>query len=291
MSSDNWCFTLHDPTGPIAFDDEYMSYLVYQLEQCPDTGRHHFQGFLQLHSRRSMGKVKKILGDNRVHLERMRGTASEAANYCKDDTKIVLDGPWEYGSIQKRGGNKRDFEGFARACESAKSLAELRVEWAPLMAGCDKWCRNTFADVKERMARERAGQIELVLFPWQADLYDRLAEPPVHRRVYWIWSENTNTGKTTFFQWLSQTMPVCTMYNWKLDHVLYRYNYEPIIMFTLSKEESVDKNMMRVLECLSDHGTKTAMLYECPTKFIACHVVVCANVGPPTWDRIYEIRI
>lgn len=94
--SKNWCFTtfLIEPM-PI-FDPETMSYLIFQKEKCPDTEREHYQGYVQLKSRARLTGVKKLFPDPACHFERSRGTAKEAADYCRKEESRV-DGPWEYG--------------------------------------------------------------------------------------------------------------------------------------------------------------------------------------------------
>jgi len=63
-------------------------YLVWQEEVCPDTGRIHWQGYVEFFRSQRMAAVKKIFGDT-VHVEPRRGTAQEADDYCsKDDTRL-----------------------------------------------------------------------------------------------------------------------------------------------------------------------------------------------------------
>ena len=85
----NWCWTLHDPTelevGKLIADHDGISYIVWQEETCPDTGRIHLQGYVQFQEKARLAKAKKILlGDknHRVHLESAKGTPSENKTYC-----------------------------------------------------------------------------------------------------------------------------------------------------------------------------------------------------------------
>lgn len=99
----DWCFTDYDVS-----DDRMLfllgvdcNYMVFQEEQCPTTSKRHYQGFVQFKKKIRMTGVKKILG-KKVHLEKRRGTATEAADYCqKEDTRV--NGPWFQGEIQKQG--------------------------------------------------------------------------------------------------------------------------------------------------------------------------------------------
>lgn len=98
--SKNWCFTSFATDKVPVFDPETMSYLVFQIEECPDTHRRHFQGYVQLAKKLRLTGLKKIFPDATAHYEKSRGTADEAANYCKKEESRV-DGPWEYGVLTK----------------------------------------------------------------------------------------------------------------------------------------------------------------------------------------------
>lgn len=286
----DWCFTLNNPNGALVpYDAETMQYLVYQLES-GESGTEHLQGFIQLLRKKTLGGVKRLLGFDTMHLEKRRGTAKQAADYCKKDDSRK-DGPWEFGQLRTVGGNRVDYEGFKQACMDGRSWDELEDEFASLVASREKWARRCFERVRTERAKATYQMAPIVLRPWQGALLDMLRDEPVHRRVYWIWSAATGTGKTTFFEYVGQAMPVCTLYSFKLDHALYRYQGERIVLFQLTKDEEIHKGVKHTLEVFSDIGQKTAMMYECPTKFVYAHVCVCANVPPPDWDRIFEVRI
>lgn len=59
----NWCWTLHDPTelevGKLITDHDGISYIVWQEETCPDTGRIHLQGYVQFQEKARLAKAKK----------------------------------------------------------------------------------------------------------------------------------------------------------------------------------------------------------------------------------------
>lgn len=56
------------------------NYLVYQLE-VGEEGTPHFQGFVQFPTGRRLKQLKKL--DRRIHWEPRRGSAVQAAHYCK----------------------------------------------------------------------------------------------------------------------------------------------------------------------------------------------------------------
>lgn len=90
----NWCFTSY--SDYIAFNEKHHSvikYCVWQREKCPETGRLHFQGYIELNKAIRFTGLKKIIGE--CHVEPRKGTRDQARAYCmKEDTRV--DGPWEF---------------------------------------------------------------------------------------------------------------------------------------------------------------------------------------------------
>ncbi len=104
----NICFTLNNPTEPIAFDEEKMYYLVYQKE-VGEEGTPHFQGYCELKKRTREPATKALLGGIRVHLANRKGTALEASDYCKkDDTRVPGSLRMEFGEMKETNPGKRN---------------------------------------------------------------------------------------------------------------------------------------------------------------------------------------
>ncbi len=103
-----WCFT--DFGDGIPFDHSVInhkyspapdgiSYIVWQLESCPDTHREHVQGYLECERTRHASWLKNNISAT-AHFEVRRGTALEASNYCKkEDSRVHGCGPFESGTI------------------------------------------------------------------------------------------------------------------------------------------------------------------------------------------------
>ena len=81
---------------------EFMDYLVYQLEECPETRRTHYQGYAEFSQQMTLKKLQEWLPS--VHFEKRFGNQAQAIAYCtKEDTRV--DGPWEYGERPREEGN------------------------------------------------------------------------------------------------------------------------------------------------------------------------------------------
>lgn len=89
MKNRNYCFTAFKKPEPTF---EKIQYMIYGEEKCPDTGRLHYQGYVEFDNALRMGAVKTIFNDDTLHLEKRRGTQEQAIEYCKKDGVYVEHG-------------------------------------------------------------------------------------------------------------------------------------------------------------------------------------------------------
>jgi len=81
-----WCFTLNNYTD----EDQARlravdcTYLIFGRE-VGEQGTPHLQGFVITHTRIRLAQVKVLLGTDRVHVEKARGSPEQADDYCKKD--------------------------------------------------------------------------------------------------------------------------------------------------------------------------------------------------------------
>lgn len=122
-----WVFTIHTevvdcpPSGfangaiwhfwapeQLDWDESIVRYVICGLESCPDTGRYHWQGYIELRAPVGMQRVKEELSCDWCHLEERRGSQSEAIEYCRksdtgetheDGNKVLF----EYGTAAEDG--------------------------------------------------------------------------------------------------------------------------------------------------------------------------------------------
>lgn len=92
-------YLMHD-----AFETGSYHYICGQVELCPTTSKLHGQVFIQL---REAQRFSKIQADflERCHIEPIRKDNGGALYCMKTDTRV--DGPWEYGSPSKHGGDHK----------------------------------------------------------------------------------------------------------------------------------------------------------------------------------------
>lgn len=116
----NICFTSFSDNEP-NYDESIMSYLVYGLELCPETGKWHWQGYCEF--RHPIGR-KRINSQVFVgaHIEKRYGSAEEAALYCCKGGEYV-----EHGSISRQG-SRSDLDCIARTISEGSSLSDVANE-------------------------------------------------------------------------------------------------------------------------------------------------------------------
>lgn len=86
---------------------EIARYLVYQRERCPDTGKEHWQGYVEFHKTMRIKGAQEALKIPKAHMEKRRGTRDEARNYCmKEDSRLW--GPYEHGTWIEGQGARTD---------------------------------------------------------------------------------------------------------------------------------------------------------------------------------------
>lgn len=93
----NWSFT------DFSLSKDYkdylkVSYLIYGLETCPETGRKHHQGYFELKTQMTMSSIKKHLKNTTIHLEVSKGSADKNKLYCSKESVIE-----EFGTPKKQG--------------------------------------------------------------------------------------------------------------------------------------------------------------------------------------------
>ncbi len=122
-ASRNFCFTAFDMEVEPEFNEDFMRYLVYGMEVAPTTGRLHWQGFVQFLQPVRPSGVSKKLDMKGAHVERMRGTAKQAADYCKKEGKFE-----EKGKLCKGQGQRNDIGAAVDAIRSGVSDMELIMD-------------------------------------------------------------------------------------------------------------------------------------------------------------------
>lgn len=189
----DWCVTINhnmagagdlDP-GRLVKEHPNLKYAVWQLERAPSTGQLHTQMFLRFVRPVRMAYVKKFLDRNDAHCEARKGTAEQAADYCKKEDSRV-DGPWEIGVFDAQG-QRRDLEALFACAKSGMALREAAEEvgaWAFTYARAYDRALDEYQQARWEEMDEMGSVDEMPGF-----------EPPVVNVIY----GDSGTGKS---QWV-----------------------------------------------------------------------------------------
>lgn len=109
--------------------NRFISFIVFQQEKCPKTGKLHIQGYLQLKTPKTLQSMKKI--DERAHWEYTRGSSEQAAEYCmKEESRVA--GPFEIGKYRDiealKQGQRNDLTKVVESIAKAKTAYDVYVE-------------------------------------------------------------------------------------------------------------------------------------------------------------------
>jgi hypothetical protein len=162
----NMCFTLNNYT--VKEIDEIKAwdfqYLIIGYEIGEESKTPHIQGYVEWKNAKRITTLKKLNG--RIHWEARKGSAEQAANYCKKEGNFL-----EFGKMKAQG-KRTDLEDAADAIKQKKFIdREFVIEYT-----------TTF--IRYHRGFEKVA--------------DYLSEPRKDApMVYWRWGKS-GTGKTRF---------------------------------------------------------------------------------------------
>lgn len=120
----NYCFTLNNwkiEDEKKLLNKEKCKYCIIGKE-IGESGTKHLQGYIEFFSGKRMNTLKKDYGDN-IHWEARKGTAQQAADYCKKD------GQWkEIGEISKQG-RRSDLDAVAEDIKNGTKKKDIASKY------------------------------------------------------------------------------------------------------------------------------------------------------------------
>lgn len=144
---------------PQPITNPQVRYVVWQKEQCPDTGRQHLQGYIELLRSSKMATVKNYFNDPTIHLEARSGNQDQAIAYCtKEDTRI--EGPWELGTKASGGSQSKrnDLTTFRDSIRSGQTDEQLLDNYPGEYARYPKFVQTVRQTTKRAQATSREVQ-------------------------------------------------------------------------------------------------------------------------------------
>lgn len=290
-----YCFTINNYT-----EEEYqntckiyetlnLDYLIVGKEVGEENKVPHLQGYLHKSSKLRFKAVQKVLP--RAHILAAKGSAEENFKYCSKQNDFV-----QFGECPKQG-KRTDIETVMDAIKVSKgrmTKRELMEEYPFMMCKYGKF----FTEYNLECRFDNVKLPVIDLYPWEERILEILALDPMHRRIIWIWSPESETGKTVFGQYVAAYFNRQYIGTSDLDpkNILYMYDQHRVIHFQLTRDltSAQMEYLNGTLEKFSDGGIMMSGKYESTNKIVEAHVMVTSN-QPPNLDklrkRVWEFRV
>lgn len=304
MSSfESICFTAYGDAPPV--HHATISYLIYQREVCPTTGRDHWQGYAE--ARTKNGKTvqawQRALGVPGAHVEKRRAMRKQARRYCTtlygepmaartDPDFTEPEGLKElsYPPVAYEGGvmKEEDVMGKRTDLEKARAVILTKRRWddvirdeeiSSVVARNGRWCREVFNTKPKNL--EYFSETRLAhgtgWYPWQKALIEEVAADPPDRKVIWYVGEG-NDGKSSITEYF--VARGAALLGGKGADVLHVYDNEEVAIFDIPKEDA-GACPYGAIEKVKD-GSFMSGKYEGKRvlRDYGCHVIVMANFFP-----------
>lgn len=284
-----------------------ISYIVYVKQAAGETGRLHWQMFLQLKAAKGYTRgdmVKLFEGiDDSIHVERRVKSVEACVRYIKDDLKKTNCGDViEHGTVRDMGteagkekksrqGSRTDLIAIRKDVENNKLSRKQFFAKYPDMAG-----KQFEALLYNELEAKRQHVLDLDDVPWKNDPWaddcnrkvKMYLDSKPKRKIVWIYSEGGKTGKTTRAKFLDNYMiqqqrEGLLISNGATVRDLATMVHEDMsyCIFDIARSSTADDVPYAIIEGLSN-GTITSGKYQ--PKIIKLknpiHIIIFSNTVP-----------
>lgn len=299
-----WCATLNNWTEEeqtiLLTPRVELQYIIIGRETAPDTGTPHLQIYFQLTRQVKLTTIKNWGGPwARMHIENARGSDEENYNYCTKEGNFN-----EMGTRKKMGkrGARNDLEEVQQDIDKGMSYDELCEKHFDKCAKYGSFFQQRI-NARRSKAQKEASIEELessCTAQWQMDMIDICTnQAPDPRKVYWIWSEGGQMGKSSLATLLGSKYGAVTYDVMKKDDLALIWTTKgpsKIAVFDLprSVEEKIDY-LYGFVECLKNGRVGSGKYHSTIEYFPRPHVIFFANFKPnmTLWsaDRYIVIKL
>jgi len=271
--SRDFCFTLNNPDI-----DEALAtlrsidcrYIVYGSENAPETGTHHFQGYVAFRNPKTISACSKLL--HNAHVEIRKSSPKEASDYCKKDGEFEERGVLPMSQTDK-GQSSKDQWDYVLQLAAEDRLDECPPEYFIRY-------HSTLNKIAEECRFKRTRfTLDSALRPWQQQLVDELNGAANDRKVIWYVDSAGGAGKTYLTKYLVQERDAFALRASKAADMA--HYIQPASIYIFDFPRAVEEHPpYAFLESVKD-GMVFSPKYDSHMKFIrAAHVIVFANWEP-----------
>jgi len=202
----NWCYTLNnysetelaDFRGLFERESPMVVFHRFGLE-IGESGTPHLQGIVGFSKKSTMTQVKRIMKNDRLHLETTKSLHA-AIKYCAKDGEFE-----DFGIFPTIGesGKRTDIDAFKEAVQNGMFKESDIIEHHSAV-----WAKHrAFAKDYIRLHRPVRSPEEHVLRPWQSALLEALNQDPTARHILFIVDKQGDSGKSWFADWYTYHHP------------------------------------------------------------------------------------
>lgn len=239
------CATSFDVDRELDFSERDVRYAIWQKEKCPDTGRIHYQLYLEGSRPHRFKKWKEIVGHD-AHIEEARKPREACIKYCSKEATRVEGEEWhEFGERDvNKGGRPPTKEEALRVILQRIASIGLDGFREEDVVKYTLYKREIHAALNEqrRLDVEKAQKAAFsaaALLPWHQSLLntiDELIRTEDRRKIIWVWSADGNQRKSWMAAYL-RVMRGAVPLGAKLDAAQMIYNGEPLVTFDIPRSQ------------------------------------------------------
>lgn len=266
-----------------------MRFYVFQQEVCPETGRSHYQGYIQFTKALRKGGVLNVFRPFPPHVVPARGSPQENLAYCTKEPRTG--GPWQHGEMQFQGNRKLDTVAAVQLFFKEASTggltwqaAQLDSRFIPLIIRNTPFCQQLYEQARQSALPPEVPP-PLGWRMWQAELL-RLIEGPISdRAVHWVYDENGGVGKSTLARFLvTNGLAFCSPTAASVRDVLHVWSmhcHEPTraVVFDLMRHTG-DRYVYDLVEMFSACFATSTKYNGGVIRWQRRHLIVFANILP-----------
>uniref|UniRef100_UPI004047F597 hypothetical protein n=1 Tax=Yoonia sp. TaxID=2212373 RepID=UPI004047F597 len=260
----NWSYTVNNYTPANVVDLQAIpcTYHVFGYETGA-SGTPHLQGTICFAKNVRLSKVLKLIPG---HIELTRNKEASIL-YCKKEGNF-----WEEGSVP-----------LAKSAKTSDSITFDNVNsldtWEDVLRIPGIACKMSWAKEVWRKKVRPLGDLPSALHAWQVTEVNNLLLQG-DRKIRFIVDYKGGLGKTVLAKFLVQSHGAFYTRGGKHSDIAYAYDFQPIVVFDMSRANEEAHWPYPVMECFKD-GMLFSGKYESLTKsFPSCKVIVLCNEMP-----------
>jgi hypothetical protein len=271
-----------------------LVYYVMVVELGDDTHRYHYHARLFFSTPVSCDALRKFIGP--CHWGKTKSPKSWETYIRKHDQTWVA-GPFQEGQTPLL--EEKTTAYVLRRLKEGASPVQILQE-RPSALSMYRTMKELHTDIPRQLPLTmKARIVQATPLLWQTEVIAIIQGPIVPRRWIWIWSAETNSGKTSIGEYLISMGPglLVMMERGFLPNLvkLWIPGHHRVIWCDVPLMEPIPPSTLSMFETISDAGYHQSTKYHSDMKLIEAHLIITTNQPPPLdyviAGRIKEVHV